>query len=134
MALIFFSKCFLKCCLQFVSIWISLNSFVIWLWINPLPHSRWFKLIAFAVDKVKVVKITNFVRNWVVTIVGNEENGVADWSKFIAFACNKSNVVKIEKIVLDCRENTVGKGDNAVTSIFSFSENVFEQIFSEARW
>ena len=64
------------------------------------------------------------------------KNKNIDLSKLKAFADNKSNATKmmislidtVENIVFSKAflENTVGKGENAVTSILSFSHNVFQ--------
>ena len=58
---------------------------------------------------------------------------ILDWSIFKAFADDKLNVVRIIISVSDRVENIVEKGENAVTSIFSFSHNVFKRLLSQGR-
>ena len=53
-----------------------------------------------------------------------------DWLKLKAFADNHISVTEKLKIVLGKEENNVGKGEKEkmlVTSIFSFSHNVFQK-------
>ena len=45
-----------------------------------------------------------------------------------AFADDKINVNEEMKFILGRAENIVGKGENLVTSIVSFSHNVFEKL------
>ena len=52
---------------------------------------------------------------------------ILDWSKFKAFADDKINVNEQLKSGLGRVENILGKGGNAVSSIFSFSRNVFKR-------
>ena len=47
-------------------------------------------------------------------------------SKFKAFADDNLKVAKMAKFVCDKVENVVGKREMLVTSIFSFSHNVFK--------
>ena len=47
------------------------------------------------------------------------------------FADDKLSNAQMTKFVLDWVENIVGKGENAVTSIFSFSQNVFKSCPSQ---
>ena len=54
-----------------------------------------------------------------------------DWSKLKAFADDKINVTEKQKFFMQSIENIVGKG--LVTSIFSFSHNVFERFLSHGR-
>ena len=54
-------------------------------------------------------------------------NIILDQSKLKAFADDKINITKKLKFILWKAENIVGKGENAVTSIFSFSQNVFKR-------
>ena len=51
-------------------------------------------------------------------------------TKLKAFADDKINVAEVMISVCDRVENIVGKGENAVTSIFSFSHNVFKKLLS----
>ena len=51
-------------------------------------------------------------------------------SKFKAFADIKIILMQKLKFVLERVENILGKGEMLVTSIFSFSHNVFESFFS----
>ena len=54
-----------------------------------------------------------------------------DLSKLKAFADDKSNLTQNLKFVLDGAENIVGKEKMLVTSIFSFSYNVFKSLPSQ---
>ena len=55
---------------------------------------------------------------------------ISDLSKLKAFADDKINVTKRLKHDFGKVENIVGKGENAGSTIFSFSHNVFEGLFS----
>ena len=57
----------------------------------------------------------------------NDKN--SDWSKLKVFAENKINVTEKLKFVSGTVENIVGKEKMLVTSIFSFSHNVFKRLF-----
>ena len=57
-------------------------------------------------------------------------NRFLDWTKFKAFADNKIREAKMMIYDSDRVENIVGIGENAVTSIFSFSHNVFKELLS----
>ena len=50
---------------------------------------------------------------------------IFDWSKLKAFANDKINVNEKLKFGLGRVENIVGKGEMLITSIFSFSHNIF---------
>ena len=56
-----------------------------------------------------------------------------DFSKLKAFADDKSDVEQILELVLNGTENIVKKGKMMVTSIFSFSSNVFNNIYPRYR-
>ena len=58
---------------------------------------------------------------------------ILDWSKLKVFADNKIKVLKMMIFVFDRVENTVGKEKMLVTSIFSFSHNVFKGLFTQGR-
>ena len=52
---------------------------------------------------------------------------ISDWSKLKAFAEDKKD--STEKLTFDLRvENIVGKGKMLVTSILSFSHNIFKSL------
>ena len=53
---------------------------------------------------------------------------ILDWSRLKAFADDKINMAEKLNFVLERAENIAGKGENAVTSIFSFSHNVFKSL------
>ena len=55
---------------------------------------------------------------------------ILDGSKFKAFADDKIKVLKMMISAFDRVEKIVGKGEFAVTSIFSFSLNVFKTPFT----
>ena len=55
-------------------------------------------------------------------------NKFIDWSKLKAFADGKLNLADKLKFVLGRAENILGKKKILVTSIFSFSQNVFKRL------
>ena len=58
---------------------------------------------------------------------------IFDWSKLKGFADNKSNMAQVIAILFDRVENIVGKEKMLVTSIFSFSHNVFKKLLPQGR-
>ena len=58
---------------------------------------------------------------------------ILDWSIFKSLADNKINVTQNLKFVLGKVENIWEKEKMLVTSIFSFSKNVFKSILLEGR-
>ena len=56
-----------------------------------------------------------------------------DWSKLKAFADDKSNLNEKLKFVLGRVETMLEKEKMLVTSIFSFSNNVFKRLLFEGR-
>ena len=51
-----------------------------------------------------------------------------DMTKLKAFAYHKLKVAKLMIFLFDRVENTVGKGEMLVSSIFSFSQSVFQSL------
>ena len=66
-------------------------------------------------------------------------NKILDCSNLKAFADDKMKVLKMITFVFDWTflfdriENIVGKGEMLVTSIFSFSVNVFKRVVTQGR-
>ena len=57
---------------------------------------------------------------------------ILEQTKLKAFADDKLNVTKMIVSAFDRVENIVGKGEIACTSNFSFSQNVFKRLLSQA--
>ena len=58
---------------------------------------------------------------------------ILDWYNLKPFADDKINVTQIWNFVKGRIENIVGKGEKLLTSIFSFSDNVFKALLSQGR-
>ena len=62
-----------------------------------------------------------------------EMTNFQDWSNFKTFADNKKTVTYKQKFFLGLVENIVGKEKMLVTSISSFSHNVFKRLLYQGR-
>ena len=70
---------------------------------------------------------SNITSDWLNSI---PKDKILDWSKLKAFADDEIKVLEMMIFVLDRVENILGKGKMLVTSIFSFSRNVFRALFT----
>ena len=83
------------------------------------PYSPWF-----------LYNPQNYV--WHLNSLPNDK--ILDQFKFKAFSDNKINAAEMIISLTDRVENIVGKGENlVVTSIFSFSYNVFKSLLLQGR-
>ena len=56
---------------------------------------------------------------------------ILDLSKLSAFT---DDMINVDEMMISLSENIVGKGENPVTSIFSFSHNVFKNLLFQGRY
>ena len=62
-----------------------------------------------------------------------QKDNILDWSKLKAFADDKIKVLKMMIFVFYMVENIVEKEKMLATSIFSYSHNVFKELFTQGR-
>ena len=66
-------------------------------------------------------------------VLSLRKDNILDWSKLKAFADGKIKVLKMMIFVLYMVENIVEKEKMLATSIFSYSHNVFKELFTQGR-
>ena len=95
---------------------------------NSLPNNRkldWSKLKAFEDDNINVVQmIMNSLPN----------DNFLDWSKLKTFADDESNLVEKLNLFWQGYKTLWKKEKMLVTSIFSFSHNVFKSLLSKVHY
>ena len=142
MVLIFHFKCFLKCLLQFVSIWTclkfllssnglkSFNSYIsviicsffefgtvskwcIGEWVNMIPAKAYNNEWFQSSPHRNILDPSIFKCIYRGEFNSSPDDKILDWSKLKAFADNKINVTNELTFVLGKEENIDGKGENA---------------------